>query len=149
MVIKTAKQEAGIIRKHLLMPLWCRTELHTPPPGAQGASLFLVFQRDEGGKGLEDTGKDEQRAGFWVGTSYLVWVPALKQTQIPQDRSPLLWRLVCTWGLAFSCIFDGDVKVHQQPSIGGGMVRGGEGSHKAGKRKKKNVLLMEMLNSTV
>lgn len=139
------------------MPLWCRIEPHTPLPVAWGAAPFLVFQRDEGGKGLEDTGKHEQRARFRVGSSYLGWgssaaegvaggrgkqgvitwdckaylsrpphlqclwsrgqVPALKQTQIPQDRSPLLRRLVCTWGLAFSCIFDGDVEVHQQPSI--------------------------------
>lgn len=69
--MKTAKGEAGIIRKDLPMPLWCGIEPRTPLPGAWGAALLLVFQRDEAGKGLEDTGRGEQRAGFWLGSSCL------------------------------------------------------------------------------
>lgn len=78
-----------------------------------------------------------------------------KQTQIPQNRSPLLWQLVCTWGLTFSCIFNGDVEVHQQRSVAQSPAleeewsEGGKGSHEAGKRKKKKFFLVEMLNSTV
>lgn len=46
----------------------------------------------------------------WAGTC------GKKTQQIPQDRSPLHWQLVRTWGLTF-CIFDGDVEVHQQLSV--------------------------------
>jgi len=82
-------------------------------------------------------------------------VPVVKQAQISQDRSPLLWQLVCTWVLAFYFIFDGDIEVHQQLSIAQSTAsekewsEQGKGSQEAGKGKKRKVLLMEMLNSTV
>jgi len=62
---------------------------------------------------------------------------------------------VCTWVLAFYFIFDGDIEVHQQLSIAQSTAsekewsEQGKGSQEAGKGKKRKVLLMEMLNSTV
>lgn len=98
MVMNTVKREVGIIRKdqraNMLMPLWCGIEPRTPPPGARGAALFLIFQRDEGGKGLEDTGKDEQRAGFRLGNSYLGWGSSAAEGVAGGRRK----KRVITWG---------------------------------------------------
>lgn len=70
-------------------------------------------------------------------------IAAVNQTQIPQDKSHLLWQLLDTWRLTFSCIFDGDTEVHQQPSISQSSAlqeewsEEREGSHVAGKREEK------------
>lgn len=79
-------------------------------------------------------------------------VPVGKQSQIPQDRSFLVWQLTCTWGLALhSCIFNGNVTLRQQqsPPSEGGWSEEEKCSQKAGKGKNEKVLLMEMLNATV
>lgn len=58
-------------------------------------------------RGMGGTSEHSTLSVLLVG----LWqIPVGKQTQIPQDRSFLLWQPVCAWGLALhSCTFNGNV----------------------------------------